>query len=1311
MNINRFIPKAIIALISIVALVCGLSMKAQTYTNEPAKAFWPMDSMDDYELPTILSPEGAFSIASLDLNGVTPVGTSGVNWCDYQFIKLQTPNDESDAVNWFVKPTKGLTFTPTKISAYVAKFGTDAIPHNILVTGKTAEGKSILLGTYTSARNNRDKEDDARGNEEDYAQHFTIELTAEQQQELSTTEGFTLEMTVGTNSSKQGGFSQVSIEGVFNGQVYSAPSFSNEPTKAFWPMDSMEDFETPTVLSPEGAFSVASLDLNGIAAVGTSGVNWTDYQFIKLQPANGESDAVKWTLKPSKGLTFTPAKISAYIAKFGTDAAPHNVVVTGKTAEGKSIVLGTYTSARNNRDKEDDARGNEEDYAQHFTINLTEEQQLELATTEGFILEITVGTNSSKQGGFSQVSIEGFIDGQAEDVSKCPVTIAASPEEAGTVAIRPLADEYDQGTEVTLVATEKFGYDFVNWTDADGNVLSETPEFKYVINKAENLTANFKAVNTYSLATSVTSGANDYMVSYNPAPTVIDGKNMYEEGTVVTLKASSNPILTFTNWSDGQTSSEILVTVDEDIELTAEYSALDYIVGWDFYRQGGNGRPADFAYEENDAATLNLRTADGETSAWLDKSQLGAGGYEGRPGAVNWRTTGLGDYYWQTKFNASAFKNLKVVTSMVYNYNAYTKQNVEYSLDGENWETIGTVTLEGAKNWADAEFAFPAAADNQATVYLRWIADKSSKIDGTTSDNDGICLGASYIYGEMELINDGKAPVVVSTVPAEGASSASINGKIVLNFDEKIKLAEEATATLGDKILKGEASGKSVIFTYKNLAFNTPYEFTLAANSVADLTDNYLDTPVKIAFTTRNRPEVAKATPDFIVPDDGDFRAAIEAANSREDKTRRYRIFVRDGEYMIPMDADHTVNVNGGTFPDVTLRLNASNVSIIGESMEGTVIINEVPDMDGIGSHPMEGIGNADLLQIQSGVSGTYFQNITLKHGISDNRGRNIVLQDKGDKTIMKDACLWGYQDTYTSNNQNARYYFEGGVLRGRTDFLCGKGDAFYNGVTLQMCASGGYLAVPSVPKQYGYIFKDCEIVGENSTIDGNYTLGRPWGSGTPIALYIDTKMTVKPSAIGWNDMGTDGFPARFAEYNSMTASGTVIDLSERKKSFGPGNHPNNPILTKEEAEAHDYATVMGGDDDWDPAMDCEQAPAASNLAMNGNTLSWDDSNYTLCWAVYADGKLLGFTTECTYVPSVNAVTYGIRAVNEMGGLGEMVTTGSTSGIDTTVSGEIANVKYYNLQGIETRPGNQPTSLVKVITYSDGTTKAVKVVE
>lgn len=61
--------------------------------------------------------------------------------------------------------------------------------------------------------------------------------------------------------------------------------------------------------------------------------------------------------------------------------------------------------------------------------------------------------------------------------------------------------------------------------------------------------------------------------------------------------------------------------------------------------------------------------------------------------------------------------------------------------------------------------------------------------------------------------------------------------------------------------------------------------------------------------------------------------------------------------------------------------------------------------------------------------------------------------------------------------------------------------------------------------------------------------MGRPWGKGTPIALYIDTKMEAIPSAAGWNEM-SGGYPKRFAEYNSYTSTGSVVDLKDRKKVY-----------------------------------------------------------------------------------------------------------------------------------------------------------------
>lgn len=383
--------------------------------------------------------------------------------------------------------------------------------------------------------------------------------------------------------------------------------------------------------------------------------------------------------------------------------------------------------------------------------------------------------------------------------------------------------------------------------------------------------------------------------------------------------------------------------------------------------------------------------------------------------------------------------------------------------------------------------------------------------------------------------------------------------------------------------------------------------------------------------------------------------------------------------------------------------------------MEGVVITNTVPEGEGNNgsgtANLLEGIGKGDVLRLDKAATSTYFQNLTMKSSMGDSRGRDIVLNDGSDKTMMKDVCLWAYQDTYVSNNDQGRFYFEGGLLRGRTDFLCGKGDVYYNAVTLQMCEKGGYLAVPSNPKKYGYVFKDCEIVGEKDDIDGNYTLGRPWGKGTPTALYIDTKMTVKPSAIGWNEM-SGGWPARFAEYNSMTSTGTVIDLSQRKKIFAD-SHENNPVLTKEEADAMSYEAVMGSDDDWDPASYTEQAPAPANVTLENGLLSWDNSDYVSCWAVCKDGKVIAFTIEPQFEVEVGRAgeVYSVRAANEMGGLGEAVAVGgATSAIDGISAEEaVVSTVYYNLQGIRVNEGTHGV-LIKVDTLESGRTVTTKVV-
>ena len=1128
----------------------------------------------------------------------------------------------------------------------------------------------------------------------------------------------------------------LSLIALFVMVVANAQTYQNEEASVSWPFND-DNYATQYTKSPKNGFSLVSVNTGDLKYSLKTSQTTKDKDGNKMAIAGfspvGTTKAVEWTVKPSKGLTFTPTSISTYVNRFGTDAE-NGVTVTAKLSDGTSVDLGNFTALRENKTTETDKFSKNENLTNHIVIQLTAEQQAQLTSAEGFTLSCTVGVGSAKQQGFADVHLNGLLNGTVQQVEQYTLSAAVSTVGAGTVKVSPAGTVFDAETSITVTATKNFGYKFVNWTDANNQVVSTDEAYTFSISTNTALKANFEQINTYALNYKVEGGAKDYMVSATPAPTVVNGKNMYEEGTEVTLTASSNDILTFTNWNDGETGAERKINMNADQSFTAAYSAKDFIAGWDFYKSAREGRTADFAAEDNDVDQLILRDADGNTYAWLDKS-YSAGGYEGKNAAVNWtskKTKALGETYWQTKVNATAFTDIKVKSSMLYNYNAYETYNVEYSLNGTDWTKVGAIKMPGTKAWTDGEFTLPADANNKAEVYIRWIADKTSSIKGATGDNDGIAITNIYITGTAQLVNDGKAPVLVNTVPAEGATNASANGKIVLTFDEKVKLTGNAAATLGTQKIEGAVSGKTITFAYKGLNYATAYTFTLAAGSVADLTDNATNQAIVLNFTTKTKPAVTKALYDFIVPTDGDFKAALAAAAKRTDTSKRFRIFIKQGDYKIPADENSKVTGGDGkSYANPTIYMNTPNVSIIGEGMDNTSLTNTIPDAEYKNANQknpanvLEGIGKGDVLCLQKEATGTYFQDLKMYSSMGDAKGRDIVLNDQSNKTICKNVNLWAYQDTYVSNNQNGKFYFEDGILRGRTDYLCGKGDVYYNNVELWICEKGGYLAVPSQPKKYGYIFKDCTIkdATEAKDLNGNYTLGRPWGKGTPIALYIDTKMEAIPSAAGWDEM-SGGYPKRFAEYNSTTSTGSTVDLKDRKKVYDAYDSKNgdnyvnrrnetaeSPILAAEEAAFYTVENIMGQDDDWDPTAATEQASAPTNVKLNGTTLAWDNNDYALLWAVCKNGKVVDFTITPSYIIDDASATWSVRAANEMGGLSEATVVGQGTGIRNITSATAAVIKT----AIYASDGTQLSNLQKGIniivkTLADGSKKTSKVI-
>lgn len=351
-----------------------------------------------------------------------------------------------------------------------------------------------------------------------------------------------------------------------------------------------------------------------------------------------------------------------------------------------------------------------------------------------------------------------------------------------------------------------------------------------------------------------------------------------------------------------------------------------------------------------------------------------------------------------------------------------------------------------------------------------------------------------------------------------------------------------------------------------------------------------------------------------------------------------------------------------GTYNNAMTQLRSSNVSIIGQSMDGTVLYN-IPTIPGI--------SYTSTLEFRSG-SNNYLQDFTLKNmyaGGAYDKGVAVAFYDRGTNTILKNVNCWSNQDTYVS--VATRCYYETCTFAGTVDFICGSGDVWFEQCDLVINnRSGNVIAAPRTAstENWGYVFNKCTISkasGASNVTNGNWNLGRPWGN-SPAATYLYTKMNVTPSSAGWTNM-TSGLVLRFHEYGSTNSSGSTLDLSSRSVSACSASSADNPVLTASQAAQYTVANVVGNNGAWSPQSYTAQV-AVTGITLSGSTLSWDNSDYALCWFVFRNGEYYAnvITNSITLTQSG---TYTVRAANIMGGLGDSstaVTYGSTTTSTTT---------------------------------------------
>ena len=303
--------------------------------------------------------------------------------------------------------------------------------------------------------------------------------------------------------------------------------------------------------------------------------------------------------------------------------------------------------------------------------------------------------------------------------------------------------------------------------------------------------------------------------------------------------------------------------------------------------------------------------------------------------------------------------------------------------------------------------------------------------------------------------------------------------------------------------------------------------------------------------------------------DAADLLSTIEKVNRQNASPASKRTYI-----LLP---DGTYDLGSRVLTTIT----GHNVTVAGQSMNGTIIVN-APDIKD------EGISKTATLRIRG--NGTYLQDLTLKNALkyyeSGFAGRAVCLQDKGSRTICKRVRMLSYQDTYYSDNEDAQYYFEQAEIHGTVDFICGAGDAYFNRcalVTERRSADGSGRNVIAAPRTsntpWGYIFDHCVIYNRVSP----FVYARAW-KGTPHCVWLYTTLTSpeKLEAKRFECQGMGTCQADFREYKTQDSAGNIISPASNVLTFTlkDDSHTQQTILTDDEARRYELKKIFP---DWRP--------------------------------------------------------------------------------------------------------------------------------
>ena len=671
----------------------------------------------------------------------------------------------------------------------------------------------------------------------------------------------------------------------FAAQWVTAQTFDNETVTAIWGMSGGANEPSQAVVSNEHAFSTTAFVLGKEMTFtkqqeykgADENLSMNNYKPSAQMNAATDGHDLVYSIKPAKGLMYQPGSISFKMGVFGTGGGMIDIYL--KYADGMK-----KTVASNVKPNRSGASVN----ATECTYELTGMP----ATDEEVSLIISVyNLANNKEIGFNNVVMTGTVNGTAVEVPQYSITTALQPENAGTVNQLPAGDLMDEGTNVTVTASPKFGFHFINWVDNAGKEVSAENPYSFSLKANTSLKAVFQEVNTYTFTTRCINDLEMQIGSISLNPESTEGK--YEEGTVVTVVANELPIARFLNWEDefensNVTKPERTVTVKQNTEIVANYEIQDFIAAYNsdkaeiWANKGTYPFAADYVWDSERNATASVvKISDGNS---LDGNSSGTPVVRMRKGAVISSVNGLymngyrsTDVAMQVQFSTKKFTTVRFTAALVAKNAANVNWRVLYSTDGtvynpviNNGEELVYKLSNGLATSVDFESPAEEVAEKEM-VYIRFTGtgdellndnngeynfdkvDSGSGLNYTDHSETG--LGNIYVFGTPIIDEDPDAPVIKAIIPADKATGVSANGKITISYDERIQAGTgEATLTGNGKtiVLEPEYGSSSVSFRYANLAYATQYTLELPEGYVTDRSDNRAPA-VNTTFTVMER--------------------------------------------------------------------------------------------------------------------------------------------------------------------------------------------------------------------------------------------------------------------------------------------------------------------------------------------------------------------------------------------------------------------------------------------------------------------------